>query len=39
MMEWGSSFAEAHIGIRNWELNRKSEALDRKSDIAGRALR
>ena len=31
-MEWGSSFAVADIGLREGKLNRKSEALDMKSD-------
>jgi hypothetical protein len=31
-MEWGSSFAGADIGLRKEKLNRKSEALDMKSD-------
>ncbi|MGX9145108.1 hypothetical protein [Mesorhizobium sp. 128a] len=33
LMEWGSSFAGAHIGLREGKLNRKCEALDQKSDI------
>jgi len=33
LMEWGSSFAGADIGSRKRKLNRKSEALDMKSDI------
>ncbi|WP_292500239.1 hypothetical protein [Mesorhizobium sp.] len=32
LMEWGSSFAGADIGLREGKLNRKSEALDMKSD-------
>jgi hypothetical protein len=32
LMEWGSSFADAHIGLREGKLNHKSEALDMKSD-------
>jgi hypothetical protein len=32
LMEWGSSFADADIGLREGKLNRKSEALDMKSD-------
>ncbi|ESY97634.1 hypothetical protein X738_01415 [Mesorhizobium sp. LNHC209A00] len=31
-MEWGSSFADGDIGLCEQELNRKSEALDMKSD-------
>jgi hypothetical protein len=31
-MEWGSSFAGADIGLCKEKLNRKSEALDMKSD-------
>ena len=33
LMEWGSSFAGADIGLCCVKLNRKSEALDMKSDI------
>ncbi|WP_167335219.1 hypothetical protein [Mesorhizobium erdmanii] len=32
LMEWGSSFAAAHIGLCEQKLNRKSEALDMKCD-------
>jgi hypothetical protein len=32
LMEWGSSFAGGDIGLCEKKLNRKSEALDRKSD-------
>ncbi|CCV07563.1 hypothetical protein MESS2_600019 [Mesorhizobium metallidurans STM 2683] len=32
LMEWGSSFAGADIGLREGKLNDKSEALDMKSD-------
>ncbi|CCV14517.1 hypothetical protein [Mesorhizobium sp. STM 4661] len=32
LMEWGSSFAGGHIGLREGKLNDKSEALDMKSD-------
>ncbi|WP_287113961.1 hypothetical protein [Mesorhizobium sp.] len=32
LMEWGSSLAGADIGLREGKLNRKSEALDMKSD-------
>ncbi|WP_167391499.1 hypothetical protein [Mesorhizobium temperatum] len=32
LMEWGSSLAGADIGLRKGKLNRKSEALDMKSD-------
>ncbi|MER8826932.1 hypothetical protein NKH73_13015 [Mesorhizobium sp. M0938] len=32
LMEWGSSFADVDIGLREGKLNRKSEALDMKSD-------
>jgi hypothetical protein len=32
-MEWGSSFAGGDIGLCKQKLNRKSEALDMKSDI------
>jgi hypothetical protein len=31
-MEWGSSFADGDIGLCEQKLNRKSEALDMKSD-------
>lgn len=31
-MEWGSSFADGDIGLCERKLNRKSEALDMKSD-------
>ncbi|WP_181175781.1 hypothetical protein [Mesorhizobium sp. B2-3-4] len=41
LMEWGSSFADGDIGLCEQKLNRKSEALDMKSDtecdIFGRA--
>ena len=33
LMEWGSSFAAGDIGLLEQKLNRKSEALDMKSDI------
>ena len=33
LMEWGSSFAGADIGLREQKLNRKCEALDMKSDM------
>ncbi|UVC18769.1 hypothetical protein [Mesorhizobium onobrychidis] len=33
LMEWGSSFAGADIGLREGKLNRKSEALVMKSDM------
>jgi hypothetical protein len=33
LMEWGSSFAVADIGLCEEKLNRKSEALNMKSDI------
>lgn len=32
LMEWGSSFADGDIGLCERKLNRKSEALDMKSD-------
>ncbi|WP_181166752.1 hypothetical protein [Mesorhizobium sp. B2-5-4] len=32
LMEWGSSFADGDIGLCKHKLNRKSEALDMKSD-------
>lgn len=32
LMEWGSSFVDDDIGLREGKLNRKSEALDMKSD-------
>ena len=32
LMEWGSSFAGADIGLCEQKLNRKSEALDMKCD-------
>ncbi|RVA54377.1 hypothetical protein EN913_35670, partial [Mesorhizobium sp. M7A.F.Ca.CA.001.08.1.1] len=33
LMEWGSSFAGADIGLCKQKLNRKSEPLDMKCDI------
>lgn len=38
LMEWGSSFVAVHISLFVCKLNRKSEALGRKSDIGLRAV-
>jgi hypothetical protein len=33
LMEWGSSFVALHISLFVCKLNRKNEAVSRKSDI------